>query len=129
MRCFWSCIPFPDTCLFIFPVPQDVSSWGVGEMDFEAQMRMLDSAGYRTGFAYRNPNLLRRQPAEMPWSSSSTAGATSVFNTTQRGGDLSATGFLSDTTADVDDITAATTAGASQMARLVSFSVLVMISC
>lgn len=27
----------------------------VKEMDFEAQMRMLDNAGYRTGYVYKNP--------------------------------------------------------------------------
>uniref|UniRef100_A0A5K3F8K9 Aldolase_II domain-containing protein n=1 Tax=Mesocestoides corti TaxID=53468 RepID=A0A5K3F8K9_MESCO len=91
----------------------DLSGWGVGEMEFEAQMRMLDSAGYRTGYAYRNPNLLRRQPTEMPWSAS----------TTQRQQtDDFFTGFLSDSTvadaSDVDDVAAATQAGAAQMTRI-----------
>ena len=27
--------------------------WGVGEMEFEASMRILDNSGYRTGHAYR----------------------------------------------------------------------------
>ena len=27
--------------------------WGIGEMEFEAQMRILDNSGYRTGHAYR----------------------------------------------------------------------------
>lgn len=29
--------------------------WRVGGADFEALMRMLDNAGYRTGYIYRNP--------------------------------------------------------------------------
>lgn len=32
----------------------------VKEMDFEAQMRMLDNSGYRTGYVYKNP-LIRRE--------------------------------------------------------------------
>lgn len=85
-------------------------------MEFEAQMRMLDSAGYRTGYLYRNPNLLRRSPLEMTWGATGTA--------SQRQGDtLNATGFLSDTTvpetSDVDDVTAATEAGVKQMTTLV----------
>jgi len=36
--------------------------WTVGEMEFEALMRMLDNAGFRTGFAYQNP-LTRVEPA------------------------------------------------------------------
>ena len=27
--------------------------WGIGEMEFEASMRILDNSGYRTGHAYR----------------------------------------------------------------------------
>merc|ERR1719319_2188526 len=38
--------------------------WGVGEMEFEAQMRMLDNSGYRTGFAYVQP-LERKEPARL----------------------------------------------------------------
>jgi len=38
--------------------------WGVGEMEFEAQMRMLDNSGYRTGFTYAQP-LERREPARL----------------------------------------------------------------
>lgn len=29
--------------------------WGVGDLDFEAVMRMLDNAGYRTGYIYKHP--------------------------------------------------------------------------
>ncbi|VUZ50077.1 unnamed protein product [Hymenolepis diminuta] len=96
----------------------DLSGWGVGEMEFEAQMRMLDNAGYRTGYAYRNPNLLRRPPTEVPWSTTGQlAGADSSL--------YAGTGFLSDTTvgpdaSDVDDITAATQAGAKQISEIAS---------
>merc|ERR1719461_1898220 len=38
--------------------------WSVGELEFEAQMRMLDNAGYRTGFTYAEP-LVRKEPARM----------------------------------------------------------------
>ncbi|KAM3176730.1 hypothetical protein ACTXT7_005929 [Hymenolepis weldensis] len=94
----------------------DLSGWGVGEMEFEAQMRMLDNAGYRTGYVYRNPNLLRRPPTEVPWSTTGQlAGADSSLYT--------GTGFLSDSTiepdaSDIDDITAATQAGAKQISEI-----------
>ncbi|XP_060624363.1 gamma-adducin isoform X1 [Anolis sagrei] len=35
--------------------------WKVGELEFEALMRMLDNLGYRTGYAYRQP-LVREKP-------------------------------------------------------------------
>ncbi|XP_076834432.1 adducin 3 (gamma) b isoform X1 [Brachyhypopomus gauderio] len=35
--------------------------WSVGEAEFESLMRMLDSLGYRTGYAYRHP-LLKMKP-------------------------------------------------------------------
>ncbi|XP_044294272.1 gamma-adducin isoform X1 [Varanus komodoensis] len=35
--------------------------WKVGELEFEAVMRMLDNLGYRTGYAYRQP-LVREKP-------------------------------------------------------------------
>jgi len=38
--------------------------WGVGEMEFEALMRMLDNSGFRTGFTYTDP-LVRKEPARM----------------------------------------------------------------
>lgn len=85
-------------------------------MEFEAQMRMLDSAGYRTGYAYRNPNLLRRPLTEVSWPTGGTS--------QQHEGSLSATGFLSGTTvapdaSDVDDVTAANQAGAKQISEWV----------
>jgi len=36
--------------------------WAVGELEFEALMRMLDNAGFRTGFTYQAP-LVRVEPA------------------------------------------------------------------
>lgn len=38
--------------------------WGVGELEFEALMRMLDNSGFRTGFAYQAP-LVRVEPARV----------------------------------------------------------------
>ena len=38
--------------------------WAVGELEFEAQMRLLDNAGFRTGFTYAEP-LVRKEPARM----------------------------------------------------------------
>merc|ERR1711981_885603 len=35
--------------------------WAVGEMEFEAMMRMLDNAGYRTGYVYKCP-LIKEEP-------------------------------------------------------------------
>ncbi|XP_020635475.2 gamma-adducin isoform X2 [Pogona vitticeps] len=35
--------------------------WKIGELEFEALMRMLDNLGYRTGYAYRQP-LVREKP-------------------------------------------------------------------
>lgn len=35
--------------------PADASKWRVGGEEFEALMRMLDNAGFRTGYIYRHP--------------------------------------------------------------------------
>jgi len=35
--------------------------WGVGELEFEALMRMLDNSGFRTGYTYAEP-LVRKEP-------------------------------------------------------------------
>jgi len=35
--------------------------WGVGEIEFEALMRMLDNAGYRTGYIFKTP-LVKDEP-------------------------------------------------------------------
>jgi len=32
-------------------------NWGIGDMDYEAWMRLLDSAGYRTGYEYKLPDI------------------------------------------------------------------------
>jgi len=36
--------------------------WGVGELEYEALMRMLDNSGFRTGYAYVEP-LVKKEPA------------------------------------------------------------------
>jgi len=38
--------------------------WGIGELEFEALMRMLDNSGFRTGFTYQDP-LVRKEPARL----------------------------------------------------------------
>ncbi|XP_065564508.1 protein hu-li tai shao-like isoform X4 [Artemia franciscana] len=38
--------------------------WRVGEMEFEAYMRMLDNAGYRTGYMYRQPVVKNEVPRQ-----------------------------------------------------------------
>merc|ERR1712142_665226 len=38
--------------------------WAIGELEFEALMRMLDNSGFRTGFTYADP-LVRKEPARM----------------------------------------------------------------
>lgn len=86
------------------------SIWAPGELEFEAQMRLLDSAGFRTGHVYRQPNLLRRTPGGIPWSGYDSGNATGAdFFTT----DLSAAEM-----SGVDDITAAKAAGAVQVAKI-----------
>jgi len=37
--------------------------WGVGELEFEALMRMLDNSGFRTGFTFLEP-LVKKEPAK-----------------------------------------------------------------
>lgn len=38
-------------------------TWGVGEIEFESLMRIMDNAGYRTGYQYMLP-LVRKEPAK-----------------------------------------------------------------
>ncbi|WAR21642.1 ADDA-like protein [Mya arenaria] len=52
--------------------------WKIGAMEFEAQMRILDNSGYRTGYSYKQPNIRRdvrrdksNAEVEVPPSSSS----------------------------------------------------------
>lgn len=40
---------------FVIISIQKVPKWRVGSAEFEALMRMLDNAGFRTGYIYRNP--------------------------------------------------------------------------
>lgn len=34
---------------------EQAPKWRVGSAEFEALMRMMDNAGFRTGYIYRNP--------------------------------------------------------------------------
>ncbi|KAH3787626.1 hypothetical protein DPMN_165753, partial [Dreissena polymorpha] len=38
--------------------------WKIGQLEFEAQMRVMDNAGYRTGYNYKQPNLKRETRRE-----------------------------------------------------------------
>ncbi|XP_053407854.1 gamma-adducin-like isoform X16 [Mercenaria mercenaria] len=38
--------------------------WKIGELEFEAQMRLMDNAGYRTGYSYKHPNIKRESRRE-----------------------------------------------------------------
>lgn len=38
-----------------FCVFEQAPKWRVGGAEYEALMRMLDNAGFRTGYIYRNP--------------------------------------------------------------------------
>lgn len=42
-------------CFFVIISIKKVPKWRVGSAEFEALMRMLDNAGFRTGYIYRNP--------------------------------------------------------------------------
>lgn len=35
--------------------PDDGLDWGIGDLDFEAEMRQLDNEGYNTGYPYKKP--------------------------------------------------------------------------
>jgi adducin len=57
---------------------EKLKKWKVWDLEFEAQMRMLDNAGFRTGYLYRQPLLRADQPrtkyeVEQPPSASSLA--------------------------------------------------------
>jgi len=41
---------------------EKLKKWKVWDLEFEAQMRMLDNAGFRTGYLYRQPLLRADQP-------------------------------------------------------------------
>ncbi|CAH8446621.1 unnamed protein product [Heterobilharzia americana] len=87
-------------------------SWTPEELEFEAEMRVLDSAGFRTGHVYRQPNLLRRSHLGSTWT-----GDTYGDQTT--GADLLTTDFSTNEFSGVEDIAAAEAAGAEQVARIV----------
>merc|ERR1712179_673915 len=40
---------------------KSTGKWGLGDLEFEALMRTLDNAGYRTGYIYRQP-LVKEEP-------------------------------------------------------------------
>lgn len=51
--------------------------WRVGELEFEAWMRLLDSMGYKTGYVYRNPEVFHgEKPAEREVTTPSTVSST-----------------------------------------------------
>lgn len=56
-----------------------IRGYGPGELEFEALMRQLDNAGYRTGYPYRNPMVRgemsheRRNDVEVPPASTSSS--------------------------------------------------------
>ncbi|KAK4472551.1 hypothetical protein MN116_003793 [Schistosoma mekongi] len=86
-------------------------SWTPAELEFEAEMRVLDSAGFRTGHVYRQPNLLRRTHPGSTW-----PGDTYGDQTT--GADLLTTDFSTNEFSGVEDIAAAEAAGAEQVAKI-----------
>lgn len=49
---FGPIIPFRISLTYLF---LQAPKWRVGGAEFEALMRMLDNAGFRTGYIYRNP--------------------------------------------------------------------------
>lgn len=73
-------------------------------------MRVLDSAGFRTGHAYRQPNLLRHVPVGATW-----AGDTLGDQAT--GVELLTTDFSATECSAAEDIAAAEAAGAQQVSR------------
>lgn len=88
-------------------------SWSPVDLEFEAEMRVLDSAGFRTGHVYRQPNLLRHAHAhvESMW-------AGDTFCDQATGAELLTTDFSANEFSTVDDVTAAEAAGAQQVARI-----------
>lgn len=57
--------PTPPTCIVTEPpalAKKLEKRWRIGGTEFEALMRMLDNAGFRTGYSYRN-KLIKNEPA------------------------------------------------------------------
>ncbi|TGZ67389.1 hypothetical protein CRM22_004813 [Opisthorchis felineus] len=87
-------------------------SWTPAELEFEAEMRVLDSAGFRTGHVYRQPNLLRRAHAASTW-------AGDTLGDQMTGADLFTTDFSATEFSATDDVAAAEAAGVQQVAKIV----------
>nr|AAW26234.1 SJCHGC02571 protein [Schistosoma japonicum] len=84
--------------------------WTPAELEFEAEMRVLDSAGFRTGHVYRQPNLLRRTHLVQR--------GRAIRTVTNDRADLLTTDFFTNEFSGVEDIAVAEAAGAEQVARI-----------
>lgn len=87
-------------------------SWTPAELEFEAEMRVLDSAGFRTGHIYRQPNLLRRTHPSSSWPGD-------TYGDQITGADLLTTDFSTNEFSGVEDLAAAEAAGAEQVSKIV----------
>ncbi|CAH8461104.1 unnamed protein product [Schistosoma curassoni] len=87
-------------------------SWTPAELEFEAEMRVLDSAGFRTGHVYRQPNLLRRTHPGSSWPGD-------TYGDQITAADLLTTDFSTNEFSGVEDLAAAEAAGAEQVSRIV----------
>ncbi|KAA0196694.1 Alpha-adducin, partial [Fasciolopsis buskii] len=85
-------------------------SWTPEELEFEAEMRVLDSAGFRTGQVYRQPNLLRRAHVTSTW-------VGDTLGDQMTGAELLTTDFSATECSAMDDVAAAEAAGAQQVAK------------
>ncbi|KAA3681496.1 adducin [Paragonimus westermani] len=85
--------------------------WSPAEVEFEAEMRVLDSAGFRTGHIYRQPNLLRRAHVASTW-------AGDTLGDQMTGAELMTTDFSATEFSTVDDVAAAEIAGAQQVSKI-----------
>lgn len=81
------------------------------ELEFEAEMRVLDSAGFRTGHTYRQPNLLRHAPVGANWGGD-------TIGDQATGAELLTTDFSATECSAMDDVAAAEAAGAQQVSRI-----------
>lgn len=86
-------------------------AWTPEELEFEAEMRVLDSAGFRTGHIYRQPNLLRRVHLGSTW-------AGDTLGDQMTGAELITTDFSATDFSAAEDIATAEAAGAHQVAKI-----------
>ncbi|KAL3313281.1 Alpha-adducin [Cichlidogyrus casuarinus] len=102
----------------------DLPEWTPVEKEFEAQMRILDSAGFSTGHQYRQPNLLRRGHYG-PLADGYTTMATSHPGAVTWGDGMGTLDMLSDRdlSATEDFIASATSAGKVHRAKYVQTSI------